>query len=181
MADPRVAKQPSAGDDDPYALRATARIAMQPLLTWLESTGIATSVASSATLTASLSAVHVIGFTLVTGGALVANLRSLGALFRERNAVDVAGPANRAILLGLAISVSTGLLLFSARATEASANGTFRLKMFLLVAAVLFHFVLQPRAAARGDGLQRTRAASAIGLTLWLALAVTACAFILLE
>ena len=154
---------------------------MQPLLHWLESTGIAASVASSTMLTASLSAGHVIGFTLVIGGALVANLRSLGALFRERNAVDVAGPANRAILLGLAISVSTGFLLFSARATEVGANGTFRLKMLLLVLAALVHFVLQPRAAASVGGPQLARAASAIDLTLWLGLAVTACAFILLE
>jgi hypothetical protein len=154
---------------------------MQVFLHWLENTAIAASVASSTLLTASLSAVHVIGFTLVIGAALVANLRSLGALFRERSAVDVAGPTNRAILLGLAISVSTGFLLFSARATEVGANGTFRLKMLLLVLAVLVHFVLQPRAAASVRGPQRARAASAIGLTLWLGLAVTACAFILLE
>jgi hypothetical protein len=82
-------------------------------------------------------------------------------------------------VLGLAISVSTGLLLFAARATEVSMNGTFRLKMLLLVLAAFVHFVVQPSVAAGAP--QRVRAASAIGLALWLGLAVTACAFILLE
>jgi hypothetical protein len=126
-----------------------------------------------------LSAIHVLGFTVVIGGALVANLHALGALFHERNAMDVAGVTNRAILLGLAISVSTGLLLFAARATEVGMNGTFRLKMLLLLLAVFVHFFVQPSVA--GSAPQRARAASAIGLALWLGLAVTACAFILLE
>jgi hypothetical protein len=153
---------------------------MQSLLAWLESTRIAASVASSTMLTASLSAIHVVGFTLVIGGALVANLRSLGALFPKRN-IDVAGPTTHAIAVGLAISVATGFLLFSARATDVAANGTFRLKMLLLVLAVLVHFVFQRRAAARADEPRRTRAVSAVSLTLWLGLAATACAFILLE
>jgi hypothetical protein len=152
---------------------------MQTFFAWLEHTGIAANVASSTALTASLSAIHVLGFTVVMGGALVANLRALGALFHERKAMDVAGATNRAIVLGLAISVSTGLLLFAARATEASMNGTFRLKMLLLVLAAFVHFVVQPIVAAGAP--QRVRAASAIGLALWLGLAVTACAFILLE
>ena len=153
---------------------------LQSLLQWLEGTGVAAAVASSTMVTGSLSAVHVLGFTLVTGGALVANLRALGALFPNRP-VDFARPANRAILLGLAISVTTGFLLFSARATEAAENGTFRLKMLLLVLAVVVHFVVRPRAAARGNAPRRARAVSAVDLALWLGLAVTACAFILLE
>ena len=153
---------------------------MQSLLHWLENTNLATSVAGSTMLTASLSAVHVIGFTLVVGGALVANLRGLGALFRKRN-VDVVGPTNRAILVGLAISIATGVVLFSARATEVAENGTFRLKMLLLVLAVLIHFVFQAPEAKRVDAPRRVRTASVVSLTLWLGLAATACAFILLE
>jgi hypothetical protein len=161
-----------------YVAREAARcpIFMNELFGWIESTGLARAVAGSAVLTASLSAFHVIGFTLVTSGALVANLRTLGALFRTRPMAEVIRPTNRAILAGLAISVSTGGLLFAARANEVSSNGTFQLKMLLLAAAASFHFTVHRRLAAA-----HAPVGGALGLSLWLGLAVTACAFILLE
>ena len=155
---------------------------MGALFAWLEGTGVAMTVASSTGLTASLSAVHLLGFTLVTGGAVVANLGALGVLFPRHQVVDVVRPANRAILIGLGVSLVTGLLLFSARATVVSSNGTFQLKIMLLIVAALLHFVVQPRvvgAHAKAQGV--ARAAGAISLCLWLGLAITACAFILLE
>jgi hypothetical protein len=151
---------------------------MGALFAWIENTSIATTVAGSAALTATLSAVHLLGFTLVTSGALVANLRSLGLLFRQRQDVELVVPANRVVLLGLAISVSTGALLFSPRATAAGTNGIFELKMLLLLGAALFHFAAYRHHTARA---YPRRAVGAIGLTLWLTLAATACAFILLE
>jgi len=152
------------------------------LLTWIESTSLARAVASSASLTASVSAVHVLGFTLVTSGALVANLRVLGALFRDRPVAEVLRPASRAILVGLAISVSTGALLFAARAADVGTNGTFQLKMLLLLAAATFHFTVPHRLAAHAPAsVPSARAAGWLGLSLWLGLALSACAFILLE
>jgi len=151
---------------------------MATLFSWLEGTGIATTIASSTTLTGSLSAVHVVGFTLVIGGALVANLQSFGALFPRQQTIGFDASANRVILAGLAISLLTGILLFSARATDVSGNRAFQLKMLLLMAAALFHFTVRRRAVERAE---RARAVSAVGLALWLALAVTACAFILIE
>jgi hypothetical protein len=148
---------------------------MSELFGWIENTNLARTVASSVGLTASLSAIHVLGFTLVTSGALVANLRALGALFHERPIADVVRPANRAILTGLAISVSTGGLLFAARATEVGSDGIFELKMLFLGAAAAFHFTIHRRPARYAP------AAGALGLSLWLGLAVTACAFILFE
>ena len=155
---------------------------MQSMLDWISTTRVARGVADSATLTAWLSAVHALAFTLVTGSALVANLRALGALLARTELRDVVAPANRAILVGLAISVATGGLLFSARAADAAANGWFQLKMLLLVSAAAFQLTILG-AAARERPLPRDRIAvsGAIGLLLWLGLAVTACAFILLE
>jgi hypothetical protein len=149
---------------------------MSELFGWIENTSLAGAVAGSAGLTASLSAIHIVGFTLVTSGALVANLRALGVLFRAQPVANVVRPASGAILVGLAISMSTGALLFAARAAEVSSNGTFQLKMVLLAAAASFHFTVHRRLAAEHE-----RVAGAIGLSLWLGLAVTACAFILLE
>lgn len=155
---------------------------MQSLLDWISATRVARGVADSATLTAWLSAVHALAFTLVTGSALVANLRALGVVLARTELRDIVAPANRAILIGLTVSVVTGGLLFSARAVEAAANGWFQLKMLLLVIAAMFQFTIL-RAAARDPSMARNRivVSGAAGLMLWLGLAVTACAFILLE
>ena len=149
---------------------------------WLEGTGIATTVRESLMLTGALSAVHLVGFTLVTGGALVANLNLLGVLFRERPVVEVTRPATHGIVVGLAISAATGLLLFGPRATVASVIGFFLTKMALLAAAIVFHLTVHQRVARNEEvtGVAR-RSTAAVGLVLWVGLALAGCAFILLE
>lgn len=149
---------------------------------WVEGTRVASAIRESLTLTATLSATHLIGFTLITGGALLANLRCLGVLLVKQPLNDVMRPASRGIAIGLAISVFTGGLSFSTRATAAAENSIFQAKMTLLVVAVLLHFAVQRRLArAAGPETGVVRATGALGLGLWLGLALAGCAFILLE
>jgi hypothetical protein len=80
------------------------------------------------------------------------------------------------------VSIATGFLLFAARATSVAANGIFQAKMSLLVLAVVWQASVQYRLARKTPLLPRSaRAIGSIGLMVWLSLAVTACAFILLE
>lgn len=155
---------------------------MDPFLAWLQATRIATTVAQSSLLTGFLSAIHLIGFTLVMGGVLVSSLRLLGVALAERPVFEVAGPTGRGILLGLTISVASGLLLFAARAATAFENGIFQLKMLLLLGAAVFQFSLYGkvvRRASSGPGV--LRATGALGLAVWFGVALAGCAFILLE
>ena len=154
---------------------------MSSILSWIEATSLAKTVAESATLTAWLSAVHVVGFALVTGAALVANLRGLGALFARSQASDVIAAAHRAILIGLAISVATGAPLFAARAADASANGSFQLKMLLLLGAATFQFAFVGRRAVERRSALASRIVSGVALALWLGLVLAAFTFLLLE
>lgn len=154
---------------------------LSPFFGWMETTSVAVTVRDSLLLTAGLSAVHVLGFTLVTGSALVANLTLLGALFRGRPIVEVTAPAARGVALGLAISIATGMLLFAPRATPASGNGIFQLKMLLLVSATAFHFTVHRAVTRRTAAVWIRQATGAVGLALWLGLALAGAAFILLE
>jgi hypothetical protein len=152
------------------------------VLELLQSSRIATAVGESLLLTGALSAVHLLGFTLITGGALVANLRLMGVLLREEAVPTVTHPASRGIAVGLAISAATGLLLFAPRAIDASANSTFRLKMSLLAAAALFQFTVHRSVTGRPAPSQAAlRATGALGLLLWVGVALAGCAYILLE
>ena len=141
---------------------------------------MAIAVRDSLTLTGALSAVHLIGFTLTTGGALVANLNLLGVLFPDRPPLEVSRPASRGIALGLAISALTGVLLFAPRATVASVNGIFQTKMLLLITAVLVHALVHQRVAGSSVSTTARRGTGAVGLLLWTGLALAGCAYILL-
>ena len=151
-------------------------------LAWLESTSVAIAVGGSLTLTASLSAAHLLGFTLLSGAALVLHLRLVGAMLQRTALLEVSRPAGVLVAIGLTVSIVTGFLLFAARATSVGANGIFQTKMSLLVIAVVWQASLQYRLARATPLSPRSAPAiGAIGLLVWLSLAVTACAFILLE
>ena len=154
---------------------------MAAFFVWLEGTRMAIAVRDSLMLTGALSAVHLVGFTLTTGGALVANLNLLGLLFPDRPPLEVTRPTSRGIALGLTISALTGVLLFAPRATVASVNGIFQMKMLLLVAAVLFHSLVHQRVARTATSSSMRRGTGAVGLVLWVGLALAGCAYILLE
>lgn len=145
---------------------------MDAALTWYQGSAVASAVGNSPTITAVLSAFHALGFTFIMGGALFANLGKLGVLFPSRPVHDMARPGSRLIALGLALSLPTGVLLFGPRASVAGHNTFFELKMLFLVTAAAVQFGLLRR---------ESRAIGAAGLVLWLGLAASAGAFILLE
>lgn len=152
------------------------------IFAWLESTAVASAVGGSLMLTASLSAIHILGFTLVLGSALVLNLRLLNVVLPQLSLIEVTRPVRRAIAWGLVVSITTGLLLFSTRATSAVQNSTFQLKMSLLLALVVFHFSIQKKITMQQQpSLFTLRMSAAFGLILWIGLALTACWYILFE
>ena len=152
------------------------------LAEWMQSTRIATAVGESTSLTAALSSIHVVGMTLLVGAVLVSSLTRLGVIFRDRPVVDVTAGTDRGVILGLFISVPTGLLLLGPRASAAFQNGIFQSKMLLLFLAAAFHFGLSRKmigpAHARPGVL---RLAGALALALWYGVAMAGALFILLE
>ena len=69
---------------------------MEAWFSWIESTPVGRAIAESLTLTASLSAVHLLGFTLVMGG----NFSLLGWVRAPGVQNDVPRACNRAIVIG---------------------------------------------------------------------------------
>jgi hypothetical protein len=155
---------------------------LTPLLTWLQNTTVAMTIANSLYLLAVLSALHLVGFTLLMGSSLVGNLRLVGVLLPTLPVASVLAPTRRAIVVGLGISVTTGVLLFSTRANNAAHNWIFELKMALLVTATAFHFVVQSRFGRTDDAAAAAQGVvGVVGLVLWISVALAGCAFIFLE
>jgi len=148
----------------------------------LQDSRLAHFIGESQMITAALSSLHLVGFTLVMGSALMFNLRMLGAILREVRAASVVRAASHVLLTGLGVSITTGALLFIPRAAGASANSIFRLKLTLLACALLLHFAVQRRVAfSSREGSLAQRLSGAAGVGVWTALALAGCAFILLE
>ncbi len=155
---------------------------LAPVLSWIQATRIATAIGGSTLLTGVISGIHLLGLTLLVGGALVSGLRMLGVVLTDRPIGDLASGPARGMTLGLMISVGSGLLLFSPRASAAAENSFFQIKMSLLCAAVIFHFAVYQGVVRRADARASVvRTAGALCLMLWCGVALAGCAFILFE
>jgi hypothetical protein len=155
---------------------------VQSFFGWLETTWFAEAIGQSVGLTAGLSAAHAIGFTLVMSAGVASNLRAAGLMLKRRPLDDILRPAIWILIIGLIVSLKTGFLLFSPRATYTAPSGVFQLKIALVLTAAIYQFGLGYK-VLRGSGLHERaqRIAGVIGLALWLSLAGTACWFVLFE
>jgi hypothetical protein len=155
---------------------------LDSLLASLETSRVAVVVGQSISITAWLSALHLVGMTIVTGGIVVSALRLLGVLLADEPVAVVAAAASRGVGVGLGLSVTTGVLLFAPRASSAAANEFFQVKMLLLVAGVAFHVLWYRHVAEQGLSTTRSqRLSGLVALLLWIGVALAGCAFILLE
>jgi len=152
------------------------------LFSWLESSGLARAVGESQTVTAWLSAVHAVSYTVVMSAGLVWSLHAGGLLLRQASSASIARPARRLLAGALAVSILTGISLFAPRASYTAPIGAFQLKLALIIGASILQFATT-RAVLRASPLPiaTLRTAGITGAILWLALAATACWFILFE
>jgi hypothetical protein len=113
----------------------------------------------------SLEIVHLVGLGLVFGTLWLVELRLLG-IGRRLEVGALAATALPWNLIGFALSVISGLLLFASRAGELIANRAFLLKMGLIALAGVNAALLHTRGAL-DPGRPGTRVQAAASLLLW--------------
>lgn len=151
------------------------------IFTQLQATSLAKTIGGSTTLTGFLSGVHLVGMTLIAGGALVFTTRAFRLAGDPDPRVRMRTAEVRVISGGLIISVLTGLLLLLPRVAAAAGNPIFVTKMLLVLAAAGWHLTLGRRASRTAAPTAAGRAAVTIELVLWYAVVLAGCAFILYE
>ena len=119
--------------------------------------------------------VHILGFVMLVGSVVMFDLRVLG-LSRQ---VSVRGLARHLLpwsLAALVLIVPTGLLMFSAHASDFISNRAFQLKMGLLLAAginaAIFH-TGPYQGVARWDTNERAPAGARFSVALSIAIWVS--------
>ena len=150
------------------------------MLEWLEATSLAASVRQATWFYPILEIIHITGLVLVTGTAMMFDLRLLG--LSKRLPVDALAqhllPWSRRGLFFLVIP--SGFLLFMSNAVELGNDFMFWLKMFLLFAAILnalrFHRITFKSVSGWHEFAPTPaseKVTTVISLTLWIA--VIAC------
>ena len=147
----------------------------------IEKSTLETTIRDSTILTGGLSGLHLIGLTLLVGSVLVSSAALAGWVVNDQPVADVTRAARRASIVGLCISVTTGLLLVSFRLTMTTASRTFQIKMLTLVVAALFHFLVYVPAARGSRSVASPGIAGGVAFLLWLGVILGGCAFILFE
>lgn len=143
------------------------------LLVWLETTALAGAMREWLWLYPAVEVAHIVGLVLLVGAAAMFDLRLLGV------ARGLGVRALARFLLpwswtGLAVVVPSGLLMFSAHATEVAENPAFQLKLALIAAAGLNAWWLHRGALRHAHTWEhseatprRARFAAAASLLLW--------------
>lgn len=142
-------------------------------LVWLETSALAGAMRHSLWLYPIVEIVHIVGFVVLVGAAVMFDLRLLG-VSRALPASAMARhhlPWARAALL---LVVPSGVMMFMAHATEFAENPAFRLKLILLAAAGLNALVFHRGAFRSVGGWEANtavpaaaRAAAGLSLVLW--------------
>jgi len=91
---------------------------------------------------AGLLTVHLFGLTLLLGSVLLSNLNMLGLFQRVKPAAQIRREMQPVMLVGLALMMGSGLLIFMGGAEAYYAGYWFRLKMVLFATAVTFQFTV---------------------------------------
>jgi hypothetical protein len=144
-------------------------------LVWLEQTAPALAMRNSIWMYPIVEIIHIVGIALLVGSAFMFDLRLLG-VSRHVRVTDMARHLLPRARLGLAIVVPSGLLMFVAHAGEWGTSPVFRLKLGLIVVAILNTFVFHGRTALsiqRWDQNQPVpiggKAAAVVSMVMWTA------------
>jgi len=112
---------------------------------------------------------HFIGFAFSIGTIAIVDLRLLGLGMRRQSAVELAADLDPWTLVGFALMLTTGPLMFSADAVNYHNNPSFQFKMVVLMVALLFHFTIHRKVARSGVSPLAAKFAGGLSLVLWTA------------
>lgn len=152
---------------------------LEQFLEWLSNTAMATAIREGSMLFPWTESVHVLALTIVVGSIAIVDLRLLGAASRSRSVSKLMKDVLPITWVAFVVAFTTGILLFTSRATYYADNLFLQIKLVLLVLAgvnVLIFHLITVRTIAEWDAAARVpapvRAAGAASLALWLGVVV---------
>jgi hypothetical protein len=123
---------------------------------------------SSALVFPVLECFHIVGFGLLVGTIAIVDFRLLGWGIRRQPAAELARDLAPWTLIGLALILLSGPLLFSSDPDMYYLNPAFQIKMVFFTLAILFNYTIH-RKVARGKAAGGSaKLAAIVSLFLWI-------------
>lgn len=146
------------------------------ILQWLQNTAISSALRKSDHLVgAAFQFAHVLGFVLLLASVTLISLRLLGLAFVKQAPARIVDTGNRVFGMGLAAAVLSGTLIFLTGPVRYYSNEFFRIKIVVLIAAVLFQASLFRVASRRAaEHPLAAKAAAIVSLLLWFGVGASA-------
>jgi Family of unknown function (DUF6644) len=122
-----------------------------------------------------IATIHLMGLAVIGGSVLLVDLRLLGLGLRNQPVAVLAQDAERWLFRGLAVMVSTGILLFMCFATKYYYLTFFWVKMAALILVVVFTVSVRRRVAMADETRANaavSRAVALVSLSLWTTVAL---------
>jgi hypothetical protein len=138
---------------------------MSRLCEWLEQIPWIITVTNSAVLISLVWLVHYLGLFLLIGTTAVVDLRVLGAAARNQKLAPLAGQLFPLAWTGLGMVIASGFIMFAGQATTFYPTAVFRIKMGMVLLALVFGVIVQRKSPVWG------RAESMPSAAKWLAFA----------
>lgn len=140
-----------------------------PFFKWCDQSWMGEAIRSVTWAFPLIETIHILAMTVLLGGILMMDLRLLGVAERLLPVSKIQKQLTRYIDVSLVLIIVTGVLLFSSEAVKAYDNAAFFPKMYLLAAAVIYHYTVHRRAvtADNPSGPRWARPAAALSLALW--------------
>ena len=141
-----------------------------PFFSWANDTWVAHWIANSTWIFPALEGVHIVALALLFGAVIFVDLQMLGIIRSDTPVWRLEESLRPWIFSSLVVILVTGALLFASEATKLYNSAPFRIKVVMLLLALVFHFTIH-RKATQTDipaGLKWERLAAAVSLMLWI-------------
>jgi len=114
-----------------------------------------------------LECLHILGFILLAGSIALIDFRLLGALLRDQKPAELSMDAAPWTLIGLALVLTSGSLLFASDPDHYYLNHAFQFKMAILLLALAFHYTIRGKMVRPGASPGSGKLAACLSLALW--------------
>ena len=119
-------------------------------------------------LFAAMECTHIGSLALSIGTIAIVDMSLLGVGIKGRTPAQMLRATEMWTGAGLMIVITAGLALFSSDPLRYYYSPTFRIKMWLLLAGIIFNYTLHRKIAVAGSTALVAKVAGAVSLVLWL-------------
>jgi len=150
-------------------------LSLKPFFQWCDNLWIGHAISATTWAFPLIETIHILALTIMYGAMILVDLRLLGLGLKKPTVSELAKSMEPYMDWGLIIMLVSGFLLFTSEAMKSFDNDGFRIKMIVLVPAVLFQYTLF-RWVIRQDDAKRSApvgwVVSLLSMVLWVGVGI---------